>query len=100
MRIWIIEDDHDLRDLIFQALRPLSSRIVLCDEVKAVSPGPHDLVLMDMHGTQAHLLAANGAEIIRMTGDPSLEADLYKPFALQTLVSLVENKIQAAESDE
>lgn len=99
MRIWIIEDDEQLRDIIYQALRPLSTRIVLCDEVKMIDPNAGDLVLMDMHGTQSHLLKSNGAHIIRMTGDPGLPADLYKPFGLDELVNLVERKIAELDAD-
>lgn len=93
MRIWIIEDDEDLRELLFESLQEISSSLIICEATPGMVPRPSDVVIMDLLGTNSHLLEPNGATVIRMTGAHELPADIYKPFKMESLIELVRNHI-------
>lgn len=93
MRIWIIEDDEAMRELLFESLQEISSSLIICEATPGMVPGPKDIVIMDLLGTNSHLLEPNGATVIRMTGAQELPADLYKPFKMESLLELVRSHI-------
>jgi DNA-binding response OmpR family regulator len=81
MRIWVIEDNRELRSLYHEAIRHLHHRIVLCGHVSQIEAGPDDVIVLDIHGTESETLQnLNHALVIRISGDRSVAADFYKPF--------------------
>ncbi|MES2857310.1 MAG: hypothetical protein V4692_15680 [Bdellovibrionota bacterium] len=100
MRIWIVEDESDLCDYYFEIVKSLTRSVVMCSTVKMVTPRQNDIVILDLGGTGSEDLVSNGAHVLRVTGDPEKEADLYKPFTPEALRECIQTYIDASEEEE
>ena len=92
---FIVEDGGTLATILTTHLvmmLPPEYKIVTVDNCADVKSNPGDIILCDQNGVNLEALHANGATLITMSGDTSLDVDLHKPFSYKDLKNIINAK--------
>ena len=94
---YIVEDTESLSASISCYALMFVPRVYSIQNVSSCKdcfPKPGDFVLLDQNGVDLDCFSPNGAMVITMSGDPSLNVDLKKPFKVKELKNIIQNKIK------
>lgn len=97
---WLLEDDMLIQMVVSTSIVKNfpQFKIKVVESAKDVFAQPGDIILSDQIGVDLEYLNPNGAYLISMSGDKSLNVDLVKPFKSKDLILAIESKCSSLQT--
>lgn len=95
MKIFIVDDELDLQEVYKGMLQDTGWEVETSSDVTKLSPKREDIVVLDLVGTNARLIANNAYKTVIISGNSRIKVDLEKPFTQEQLIKAIKSKAAA-----